>query len=113
LEYQTGDARKVFLVEGSVLRLFDLDGVPLLLVSSRTASGMALVRYPIGSFDVEVRAVATIKPQSLIVRPQLSWRVTDHATLALGGAVVAGASTGFGGYFGRNDEVFATVKYAF
>jgi hypothetical protein len=113
LEYQTGDVRKVFLVEGSVLFFPDAPSGALLFVDRTTLNAAALVRYPIFMrFDAEVRVIATREPASIAVRPQLAWKVTDAFSLAAGGLWLAGDAAGIGGYFKQNSDVHLIAKYS-
>jgi hypothetical protein len=112
LEFQTGDARKVFLIEGSALRIVD-DVRSLLFVDRTTLSATGVVRYPLfGPFDAEVRAVASAVPRSAILRPQIGWRATDHLAVHVGGLWLAGDEWSLGNYFRRNTEIFADAKYS-
>jgi hypothetical protein len=112
LEYQTADVRKVVLLEGSVLHLLEDPGL-LLFVERTTITGTGLVRYPIlRSLDVELRAVASALPSSLVLRPQVGWRVSDHLTIHVGALWLAGEQWSLGEYFGRNTEVYSDAKYA-
>jgi len=112
LEYQTGDTRKVILVEGSVVHLVD-DVGSLLFYDRTTFEGTGLVRFPLlGSFDVEVRAVVSDQPRSVIVRPQIGWRANDHLAIHIGGMWLAGDEFSIGNYFERNSELYADAKYS-
>ena len=113
VEYQTGDVRKVLLVEAAVLRVMDpVDS--LLFAAQTTFTGTCLLRVPLlGSFDGELRGVFSVSPQSVILRPQLDWRATDHLAIEVGGLWLTGEPWSIGSYFRRNAEVYANAKYSF
>jgi hypothetical protein len=112
LEYQTGDVRKIALVEASVLRLVDdLEG--LLFVDPTTFTGTCLFRFPLTrSFDAELRGAFSVLPDSAVLRPQIGWRATDHLTVDVGGLWLTGEPRSIGDYFRRNSEVYTSVKYS-
>jgi len=113
LEYQMGDIRKIILLEGSVLRLVD-DVGGLLFVQRTTFTGTGLLRFPfVRFFDAELRAVLWALPRSVVLRPQIGWRSTDHLTVSVGALWLAGEPWSLGDYFRRNSEVYATAKYSF
>lgn len=109
-EAQTGDVRKVFVLEGSVLHLLDIDG-KWLFVERDTFSATALIRLPLARvFDIELRAFATFEPWSVILRPQLRWRASDHLNLELAGLWLTGEVRSNGNYFARNTELSVSAR---
>jgi hypothetical protein len=113
LEYQTGDVRKIFLLEASALRLVD-DLDDLMFVERTTVTGTALLRYPLSTaFDLELRAAVSAMPKSTVLRPQIGWRASDHLTFHLAGLWLSGEAWSLGDYFARNSEVYADAKYSF
>ena len=113
-EYQTGDVRRVFLLEGSVLRLLGELARPLLFVERTSFKLSALVRHPLTErWDAELRAQLGISPRSVVLRPQLSFSPNGHWTLNAAFAWLAGDASAFAGYFSRNSSVTTAVKYTF
>ncbi|HEY6561950.1 MAG TPA: DUF1302 family protein, partial [Polyangiaceae bacterium] len=114
IEYQTGDLRRVFLIEGSVLQLLDVESEDLLLVEETSITAAALVRFPVlTSFDVELRAMLGVLPRSVLLRPQLGHRFSESFSVYAGGVWLSGANWSLGEYFGRNVEGYLAAKYAF
>jgi hypothetical protein len=114
IEYQTGDLRKVFLLEASVLRLLGTEFEDLLLVGETTVTGAALVRFPLMEYlDAELRAVATLAPWTVVLRPQLGQRLHESLTLYAGGVWLTGGTGSLGEYFSRNIEAYLAAKYVF
>lgn len=113
LEYQTGDADKLVLLEAMYMGILDDPGAPLLIYDRNTVGAAGLFRWKL--FDpltVELRAMAGIRPVTEVVRPQLDAR-WGALTVSVGGLYLNGETGSFGRYYRYNTEVYTRVKYAF
>jgi hypothetical protein len=113
LEYQTGDVRKVFVLEASLLHLLE-EQSGLLFVSTNSVSAACVLKFPLfGALDFELRGLATAFPASLAIRPQLAYEATSQLTFDVGAVWLTGEVGGTGHYFERNSNAYLAARYVF
>ncbi|HEY3359562.1 MAG TPA: DUF1302 family protein [Polyangia bacterium] len=114
VEYQTGELGKTITVEAWYQRLVDAPPDGTLLGQDRDSAAVAaLVRWIFfAHLEVELRAVAGLRPSSYTLRPQVGWRWRDLAVRV--GAVLLGGEVGsLAHYYRRNQSVYSMLKYSF
>jgi Protein of unknown function (DUF1302) len=103
VEYQLS-LGKVFLLEATYLGILDAPD-DLLFYRSHTVGFGAMASWSFlkGDLLTEVRAFFSAVPWTIIVRPQVTYRLHSRISVYTGVLVLAGDDFTLGGYFNRND----------
>jgi len=112
-EYQTGDKRKLAVLEVLYTHLFDRQSVPLLIYERNTVGLVADLRWPIWhALGFELRGLLGMRPKTAIVQPELDLRF-EHWVVSLGALWLGGEAYSLGRYFDRNAEAYTKLKVLF
>jgi hypothetical protein len=110
VEYTGADPQHVFILETSVIGLGTAPPAPLLGYRRVSATTSAAVRWPLrAGFGVDVLVAVGMQPQSLLLRPELTWK-RGALTASAGLAWLDGEAGSFGWYYRYTSEAYLRAK---
>jgi hypothetical protein len=110
LEYTGDDPQRVLLFETSVMDLTTPPPAPLLGYRRVSVTTSGAARWPLGAgFGVDVVAAMGVRPRSLLLRPEVTWK-RGALTAAAGLAWLDGVVGSFGWYYRYTSEVYLRAK---
>jgi hypothetical protein len=113
LEYQTGSLGRTISIEGRHRHIWkDLPDGGLLYADRDSVDAAVLARWTWANVEAETRGVVGVRPGSLVLRPQISWKARS-LRITSGVVILHGTARSYGDWYRRNRSIYLVLRKDF